>query len=366
MSSNANVSVVLPTYRRSGPLRWSLASVLKQRLPENLAGLRLVVLNNDTETASVDQAVDEIKCLLTPARWDIRIVHRNPPLYPVYNWYEGIRQFTEPGDVVFLHGDDDLMLPGNLETRLRMMQSTQCHFLLTGSAGGMFYHEYDGQLRGLIPTEPLEVDAHSARPMTVEELAYSAFISNHGYRNTPEFWDAYDVTLKRMNSIPVETVDKLAMLPLFLPIPLIDRGLASAQMAITCMRGMSTADLLEAGFGRQAWTRPGFYYVSCLYVLSRTDLKDRPELDPLRKRYRHLTLRYLLASRTMSDFRETARGLGLGKSAVSPAGLPDVLRGFGDMIKALLGINALRLRRRLRRDHGVTFEELFSRYWSEN
>ena len=110
------VTVCLPTFRRAGALVWSLGSVLAQRL-EGLsldAPPRLVVLNNDRDREPVDRAVARALSEVGARGWELRVVHRDPPMDPALNWYGGIREHAPEGAVTFLHGDDDLVVRDGL------------------------------------------------------------------------------------------------------------------------------------------------------------------------------------------------------------------------------------------------------------
>src|SRR3990172_13080532 len=109
------VVVVIPTFQRPETLFWSLKSVLLQK-SDDLKKLdcRIVVLNNDLSTKlevvkSVDKALSAVGQGVFRS---VQLFHRDPPLLGTENFYRGISENTQTGDIAFIHGDDDIMYPG--------------------------------------------------------------------------------------------------------------------------------------------------------------------------------------------------------------------------------------------------------------
>lgn len=364
-----SISVVVPTHRKPGPLAWTLTSILGQKLDPGVARrARVVVVNNDDQqTAPVERAVERAVSIAGHGPWEVRVVHRKPPMYPVYSWYEGIREFTDENDLVFLNGDDDIMLPGGIAARIRMIEQGSWDMLITAALTGLFFTGTpdDEEVAALLPPDlggwqtPVW---REPQPLTGPGLndVCAIFISNHLYRNTPLFWEAYRETLALMSSVPAGGDDRFAMLPQFLPLPLIESGRIGASAMPACIRGQAAHDVVGSSSGRINWVRPGYYYASCLYLLDNA-LHHRTDLETLRRAYRELTQRWHAASRRMDDYRATIKGLGVLGLRAGPRGWARILRGWGDVLAHRLNVNAFTLRRRLARQRPVARADFFHR-----
>jgi hypothetical protein len=279
----ANISVVVPTYRRPQALRWALVSVLAQQLDEPVGRCRIVILNNDTERKGVEDVVRNLQSIQQSTPWEVQIVHRDPPMVPGLNWYEGVREFTENGDLVFLHSDDDLMWTDSVRTRVRQMSSKEgaCDFLLARNYSGLIYDVTKDNEKVFLPARPLAAPddkASESHALTTELLQgrNPGFMSLHSYRNTPGLWTAYELTRQRLSKAPAELKHQTGMLPWFMALAMADAGIARCSDFHCCIAGHSYADISTGG--RMLWSG-AFLEAVPLYVLEHTDLAGRADLQ---------------------------------------------------------------------------------------
>lgn len=365
-----SLSLVIPAYKRYEPLVWTIASALRQRFEDvPIRRARLTVVNNGEATKPIDDAVAQAVAYAGQGAWDIRVIHRRELMEPVFSWYEGIREFTEPGEIVVLNGDDDVLLQNSIAIRASAMAEHGADFLLSSALGNIIYRTPTGanDLRANYADPPDRIPTatrEQPRPLVAPDLSRlsSPFISAHVYRNSPALWRAYDAALDLMRGLPVSGPLKFTMLPQFLAITLMDTGNALASDMRSCIRGGTEEEMTKARFGRTGWHNPGFYFASALYVLSQSPLRERPEFDTLRSEYRGLTLQWLAFAYKNREYWDTVRPLGLVPSMAMLRGSPKIVRGLIELGKSVLGINGLRLRRQLAADPGFTFDEFFANY----
>lgn len=346
-----NVTAFVPTYRRPRALVWSLTSVLLQRFASlHVDRARIIVLNNDRDREPVERAVADALAGCDRGPWEVTVVHRDPPMPPIENWYGGIREFAGPEDVVFLHGDDDMMLRGSAEVRARALVESGADLLLSEVAPLRLI--YDGAEARSVWIDgtgqpPPAAPTRFRRPDFSELPRYGlAFIGAHTYRPTARFWEAYDRTYAQMKTLPLEGTQQVAMLPYFLPIDLARRDAVAVCDTPCCLRGMSTDEMVGVRFGATNW-RPGVLYAASIELLERGGFGPRDELTPfVRQLHDELALWYLP---TMSA-RETREMLGSlrrdGPWQFGPGDLPRLLQGASNVAKAVLGLQNIRSRLR--------------------
>lgn len=282
------ITVVLPTYRRPGPLLWSIVSVLGQTLPAEAASpASLVIVNNNGPRGEVDAAVERALMLLPESGWSVRVIHRDTPLFPVMNWYESIREFSASGDLVFLHGDDDLMLPGTLARRFTAFADSDATIQLCGTAGVAFFREVDDGAKAilrppLVPNHTAAGDGTAEYPHAGESSRYAPLISCHAYRNGDAFWRAYDDATAAFRQWVGAKNEYLGLLPYALPL---FEGAASGIQRIrldAVYRGMELSSVYAQGRGASGWNVIEIT-TAFLLLLESPLFSHRRELDPLRR-----------------------------------------------------------------------------------
>jgi len=346
------VTVCLPTYRRAGALVWSLGSVLAQRLDGLTldAPPRLVVLNNDRDRGPVDQAVETAVRELGTRGWELRVVHRDPPMDPALSWYEGMRAYGHEGGVVFLHGDDDLMVRDSLRVRARELaasdadvlvsQTLERHLAFEGADGARAWVDGDGPLAPAadVPAAPLAMSA-------LHRYGF-AFIGNVIYRHRPQLWARYEAVVARLRRLPVGGAQQLAMLPYFLTMEACRHGAAAAVESRCEVRGHNIDEIVGVRFGHSNW-QPGVLYAITVDLLESGEFGGPEEVGVMLAQNRVELARWFLP--TMYAPGSRAQMVALGKDSpwqFDVAEATAFAQGAALVAKGLLGVQ--NLTRRLR------------------
>jgi hypothetical protein len=310
------VTVCLPTYRRAGALVWSIASVLVQRF-EGLsldAAPRLVVLNNDRERAPVDRAVEQALREVGARGWQVRVVHREVPMDPALNWYEGIREHAHEGGVAFLHGDDDLVVRDGLRARAAAFGALDVDVLLSQTVEQRLVFEGTDASRAWIDGKgsPAPAIGASPRRVTMRELhRYGfAFIGNVAYRNTPRLWEMCDAVTTRLRRLPVRGTQQLAMLPYFLTLEACRRGTVGAIEARCELRGHTQEELLGVRFSHANWY-PGVLYAITVALLESGEFGTPEEVAAMLRQNRIELARWYFPTMYARSSRAQMEALGM-------------------------------------------------------
>jgi glycosyltransferase involved in cell wall biosynthesis len=363
------VNVVIPTYRRPEFLYWTLRTVLKQELGGGL--LRVHVINNDADTDPVEDAVRraiEAEPAIGSPR-DVRIVHRIPPMPPAESWSAAMRDCAADGELLVVHCDDDLMMPGSLRGRVESLLSAgpgACA-LLSRDAGMLFY---DRERSTFHFTPHLQQScaaaiAGPARRARIGDLArypgglFSTYtyLINDCYRSVKA---AYDDVLKRLD--PRFREGAAIMVPIDLGTAAAVHGALLVQDSAVCARGMYVHEY-TAEDGRVAWDA-GYLYLSTMAffdnLADREPALARGALAPLRQAYRRQAARWALRFLATGGVR--AR-LGLIWSA-DPGlvrALPSLIGGTKTLVGGVMAKHRLlRLVRRIP-SPALTGDEMFAR-----
>lgn len=280
------ILVVLPTFRRLQQFRWSLRSVL-------LAGRavpvekRLRIIGNDPPSVpAVERIVAEETRGDRQKGWDIAVVRREQSLPPVENWYQAIQEQAHDGDVVFLHGDDDVMLPNSIGLRADALAGNEGVLLLSRFVSGLLYDGDQFCLPVTVTPPPTGV-----RPVVLDygdELMTGApFIGNHCYRYGNAFRESLRLALQWCDGqdwlVPAA---RRLMLPYYLPLAARHLGQTVLGLDVACeARGHELAELQDEPYGVRGWNNP-LLYGGTLEILSRPPLASVPALAAERRVYR--------------------------------------------------------------------------------
>ena len=116
LSSGPLLSVCLPTYQRAALLESALRAVLEQITPEMTQAVEVVILDN----ASPDETPAVVASVLADfSEIPVRYVRRPENIGPDANFLDAVMQAR--GEFVYLLSDDDVLLPGAVETLLALI-----------------------------------------------------------------------------------------------------------------------------------------------------------------------------------------------------------------------------------------------------
>jgi hypothetical protein len=212
---------------------------------------------------------------------------RTPAMDPALSWYGAILDHAVEQECVFLHGDDDLVLPGGFYARLKALESSSASILISKHLGRLVYAGTDAfhaqPLRTIVPGEVTGLQLGDAL------LANAPFIGNNAYRFTPAFRRTLETTLaltEQQTWLPAR--ERTIMLPLYLPLVALHLGEAVAGLDQCCeMRGMSREDVIAWPFRPAHWNN-GYLYGTVLDFLNLPALAGNPGLDGERDHHRRL------------------------------------------------------------------------------
>lgn len=282
--------VVVPSHKRLPLLRWSILSVL--RAGAGIAGeKRLLVVGNHPPSNAETRVLMDRWCAEEPAAegWEVRFIGRQVAMDPVDSWYGAITEHAREDEVVFLHGDDDVVMPGGLKARIEAMESSGAPILVSRHLGPLIFRGeeecYPPALpRPDLPVPPLELKL--GHPF----LGYSPFIGNLAYRFGPEFRSILEMCSEecdRQTWLPRK--ERTLMLPYYLPLVALREGKKVAGLDHPCViRGNGYEEIVGNPFQGANWNN-GFLYGITLDFLSTGACAACDELEGDRALYRQLT-----------------------------------------------------------------------------
>lgn len=279
--------VVVPTYKRIGPLEWSLRSVFRATTA-GLDDLRLLVVSNHPSSHDAVKSVLGHAREMEPhsARWSVEIIQRRQTLPPIENWYGAILDHAIEGETVYLHGDDDLFCPEALDVREVALRSAGADMLISAHAGGLIFTG-ENQALGPLPVLHGKENEVVKLDLASDLIGNAPFIGNHTYRNTAAFREAFDETRRAcalQDWLPGD--QRELMLPFYLPITILRAGgLVAGLDRVFEWRGHDKRELIDSPFRCAHWNN-GFLYGATLDFLNSPFLRDHTELDAQRELYR--------------------------------------------------------------------------------
>lgn len=272
------VLVVIPTFKRTESLGLVLRSLMNCELPAVSARLRLLVVNNyPPNDHAVVSTLNEVRVAHdTAMRWEWLYVCREKPLPPIENWYSAIDEYAELGDVVLLHGDDDLFLKDSITGRLRALTATSADILVTPFYGGITFSEpgilvWDKEWQRMLGDREL-IDT-AKHWITSPFISSQAFVWNSRFRNAKDLAFAWT---KEQNFINEN--QRHLMVPYYIPLAYAHLGYKVVyENRVYVLRGTSLQERITAKYGVPGWNA-GFLNLMAYDVLHSNGLLTMPPL----------------------------------------------------------------------------------------
>lgn len=246
--------VVIPTYRRNECLRWVLKSLVQCTTAGITEPVRVLVVANYPPASAEVEAIARPFFELADFQW--YLLKRERTLDPVDNWYSAIRDHATEGEVVLLHGDDDLFLPWSLEARWKMLHEAKADFLLTPFVSRVFFNQGGTTVffPGELPAAP-QILAWQTWNYAVENAPEPSFIGAHAYRYGPRLEEAIRATLDACHTQTwVDRRNQELMLPFYLPFFLQQGGGGVIMADLPCVvRGASVQEICSSPYGVPSW-----------------------------------------------------------------------------------------------------------------
>lgn len=344
--------ILIPSYRRTDVLHWVIRSVLEadtEGVDERV--LILLVNNYPPSRETVDSVVRQFTL---QAPFECTVVHREKTLPAVESWFSAMFEHAREGEVVFLLGDDDLLLPWGLVNRVRQVRAANADMLLSDFAQRVYFFERGEKCWVDSPLPASPSFAASAVPWDYYPAPHpeASFISNHCYRNTEAFRRGFETAMSWCRSqhwVPFEFAG--ANLPFFMAYAITSTGgrvVALHETAV--LRGALADELMVQEYSDGGNT--AFFCLLIYNVFSNPRLhRDLAPFERVRSLYRRAFLQGLLSifsnpAISAGVLRETIARSGLrGRDLVSPGVLNP-----GTLSRLLPVLRGYRLRRRARLD----------------
>lgn len=277
------IKVFIPSYKRLDSLSLVLYSLIKtNRYYGNNIEMICYIVNNFPDNKShVNQIIDDINSY--QADWKIIAIHREQTIFPVKSWYSAIVDNSLDGDIVFLHGDDDLFLPESISYRVKTIINDCADLLLTKHVDGILF--YDNTKEISINNFKINDKSSDLKQIFWSDDKWSAiFIGNNTYRMSPLLREAFNKAMEWSDELYWMTYDqRTLMYPLYIPIALMllnGKVIRSNKQCV--IRGVNFDECHRALWGVPGWNS-GFIHLAFIGILNNSDLNTIKDLDNDRK-----------------------------------------------------------------------------------
>lgn len=210
--------IIIPSYRRTEILPWVMKSVFRCDVSNIEERKKVVVVNNFPPNREIVNTIvdqfnnhDNFTCIA---------IHRQVTIPAIDSWFSAINEHAIENEVVFLLGDDDLMLPWGLTDRYSEIIDQKADFLLSDYAERIYFFD-EGKKYWMPAPLPMEIEQEKSScqwnfwPSCNLE---ASFMSNHCYRNTIGFRRGLKLAFEWCDSQSwLKREVRTAMLPFYLP-----------------------------------------------------------------------------------------------------------------------------------------------------
>lgn len=352
--------VIIPTFRRLLALKQVLRSVFNSELPQLPGKPRLAIVNNFPPNAgSVRELVSTlVGNHVNAANWKVIHVDRERTLSPVDNWYGAVQELSGDGEIVFLHGDDDLLMGWGLKARYEAIQQSDADLLLAKIASGLSFLDD----KWLIMEEAIPSYGGN-KPVSLTFETFDDFVPAHMGNQCFRYGERFNRALQliRKWAEELEWLDydnRTLMFPYYFPIAYMHLGYRVFGLNEMCqVRGVTLEEKIRAPFGVPGWNT-GFVSLVASHVLRNRELITIRGLDRSRKildtEGANWYLTYPFDSRLQTHVRKEL--LRRVRVRTSPSNYANGLRR---MLPSLLRLRSFRTRllQRFRREQADHFLE---------
>jgi hypothetical protein len=175
--------VFLPTFKRTQVLPYVIQSVLNCDDSFSNERILILILNSHYPDKEVINSI--VADLDFKGRFKSKVIHRKEPMISVYSWHLAIFENALDKEVIFILGDDDLMMPWGLRNRFNQITNNNADLLISSFNDGLYF---------ISEGKKFILSSKIATPSVIEEEAFvwddslsitsGSFVSNHCYRNT--------------------------------------------------------------------------------------------------------------------------------------------------------------------------------------
>lgn len=352
------VLVVIPTYKRIESLGLVLQSLMNCVLPTISGPFRILIVNNyPPNDEAVVQVIKEAREIHDSAKkWQWLYLNRQKSIPPVENWYSAIDQYAYDGDVVFLHGDDDLFLKDSIVGRFEALKAASSDILVTPFYGGI---TFSGNKILVWDADWKQRLGHGQMVQDSDRWITTPFISSQVFFWNQKFLSAKAEALKWANEQPfIEPSQRYLMMPYYIPLAYSIFGFKVAyQDRVYVLRGSSLDDRLTGRYGVPGWNS-GFLNLLAFDVLQNETLRENTYLSFEKKNLTNMISYWFWAILFDKTVKRKYVFFLLRRSGIR-FDVIQVLCGIKLVINEMLNLKAGRIRMRFRRDKNVVRSDEF-------
>lgn len=242
--------IILPSYKRTDILPWVIKSILRCDVSNITERKKVLVVNNfpanrDIVDGIVGQFMDEVN-------FTCCAIHRQVTMPGIDSWFSAVSEYADEDEVIFLLGDDDLMLPWGLKERYREIMECKADMLLSDFADRIYFFE-KGQkywMPDSLPEKALQDKCARQWEFWPAKHPEASFMSNHCYRNTACFRRGLDLAFAWCDSQSwLKREVRTGMLPFYLPYAITIAGGKVASLKSKCViRGAVAEEAIKASY----------------------------------------------------------------------------------------------------------------------
>jgi hypothetical protein len=356
--------IIVPSYKRSECLHWVLKSIYQCEVSEITEKKRIVVVNNHPPSREiVDRIVGAFACDTTIA---CHTLHRKETIAATDNWFSAVSEFAAEGETVVFLGDDDLMLPWGLQSRIREIKFHQADMLLSDFADRIYFFDKGRKywMSGPMPSEANQATSACSWDFYPAKHPEASFIGNHCYRNTPGFRRGLELAFAWCDSQAwLDRKVRTSMLLFYLPYAITLAGGKVISLHAKCvLRGASADEAIQSTYSEGGNV---IFFNLCAYdVFANRGLPKYTERLALVCAHFERSIRCgflpMLFDKNVSvvDLAATLKHAGLGLQKLAST---DLLRGLPRVAIDHLGLRGGRLRLLRRSGSLQETESLFSK-----
>ena len=343
--------VIIPTYKRLDRLKWTLLSLMRNRVRSNSESLRIGIANNHPPVKNqIELLVADVKKSHQKQNlWEWHIIHREKTVDAAENCLSAMKELTNDDEIVIVQGDDDLFTPWSIQSRIDAIEETNCDMLLTKSKYSLWYLNETGSIYfgDEIPSENSDAVPKELEWKEINNWV-PIFLGNNAYRYSKKFQAAMDKVYSWINA--QEWVDfntRSMMWPFYLPNALkIEKGRIYGLDQFGTIRGNLLNERVKDPF--EVSFNTGLISLLAYGILHNSDLNCIEDLNQTRRELATYIGEWLLPmkidKRVSKEYRqESFKRIPLNREHITIRAL---LRGVQKVVKNYTGLQLLMTRRR--------------------
>lgn len=339
--------IIVPSYKRTDILSLVIKSIIRSDVRGIEERKLILVVNNYPENTEIVENIIG-KCELCDG-FECIALHRKVTIAAVDSWYSAMNEVALEGEVVFLLGDDDLMLPWGIRDRYFEISRNAADMLISDFLDRIFFFDRGRKYLLSAKLPKIEDRKNLAQRWDFFPAKHpeASFISNHCYRNTPAFRKGLALAFIWCNSQnwldrPVRT----GMLPFYLAYAVMLSGGEVFALHSKCvLRGAIAEEAMRSNYsdgGNQS-----FYHLLAYNIFSNRDLPHYQErLSKVCGRFKPGIFSgfiSMLVDKNIS-FKDLMTTLKKSNIGVADIFCVDLIRSAGAVLIQIFGLRGVRLK----------------------